>query len=81
MGNAWTCRYRSISSDFQRPRSLILSVSTAAHSRAIAPEERKDRIEMSLGVMPQVAPMAATAVRRCWVRMVVVMDCQRPLEQ
>jgi hypothetical protein len=53
-GRAWTWRYCSISSDLQWPKSLILSVPTLAHSRAIAPLERRERMDMSSGVMPSV---------------------------
>jgi hypothetical protein len=51
-GNAWTWRYRSISSDLHRPSRRILSVSTLAQSRAMAPDDRRERTEMSEEVMP-----------------------------
>jgi hypothetical protein len=74
MGRAWTWRYRSISSDLQRPKSRILSGSTSAHSNAMAPLERRERMEMSCGVIPTVVPRVVQAVRRRCVKVVVLID-------
>jgi hypothetical protein len=51
-------------------------VSTLAQSKAMAPLERRDLMEMSDGATPNWAPMAVTVCLRCVVRVVVVMDCQ-----
>lgn len=77
-GKACTCRYRSISSDLQRPRSRILSVSMLAHNNAIAPEEHRERMEISVSVMPYVVPKAWAVALRAEVRWVVVMDLAIP---
>ena len=45
----------------------MTSVSTLAQSNAIAPEERKERAEMSAGWMPAAAPMAEVAARKAVV--------------
>jgi hypothetical protein len=58
IGRAWAWRYHSISSDLQRPKSRILSVSTSAHSSAIAPLDHREQTDMSSGVMPSVLPSA-----------------------
>jgi hypothetical protein len=57
-------RYRSISSERQRPRRRILSVSTSAQRRAIVPPERSDLAEMSSGRKPKSGPRAVMAMRR-----------------
>ncbi len=42
----------------------------------MAPEERKERMEMSLAVMPEAALMAVVAARRWAVRIDESMGCQ-----
>ena len=42
----------------------------------MAPEDRKDRTEMSDAVMPVAAPIAVAAQRRCLVRVSVSMVAQ-----
>jgi len=39
----------------------MTSVSTVAHSKAMAPEERKDLAEISSGAIPKLLPMAWAA--------------------
>ena len=39
----------------------------------MAPDERSERTDMSVGLMPQAGPSAETVVRNCAVRVVVVM--------
>ena len=48
----WARRHRSMESDFQRPTSLMASLSTPAQSRAMAPPGRTERALMSSGGMP-----------------------------
>ena len=62
-GYAWRCRYRSISSDRQRPTSLIMSVSTWPHRSAMAPPARSARAEMAAAGMPS-SGRAAAALRK-----------------
>ena len=51
-GTACVCKYRNIASDFQRPTSLIVSVSTRAHRRAVAPPGRRERAVSLEGSRP-----------------------------
>jgi hypothetical protein len=53
----------------------MVSGSTFAQRRAIAPLDRKDRMEMSSGDIPVVAVKAEVAHRRCRVRVAVVICC------
>jgi hypothetical protein len=76
IGKACTCRYLSISSLRQRPSSRMRSESTSAHSKAMAPLDRSDRMDMSVGRTPVLWARLAAAQRRCWVRMEVVMTSQ-----
>jgi hypothetical protein len=46
----------------------MTSVSTRAQRRDMAPEERRDRAEMSEPEIPEAAPTAAAAERRVCVR-------------
>ena len=70
-------RYFSISSDFQRPRSLILLESMPSHSMAIAPVARRDRAEMSSGLNPH-SGQALTAWRNRSVTISEVTTNQLP---
>jgi hypothetical protein len=45
----------------------------------MAPEERRERTEMSAAVIPEAAPMAWAAARRCCVRTDERMAYQAPL--
>ena len=56
-----------MASDFQRPRSLIMSVSTLAHRRAVAPPGRRERVESKSARMPVVASSGRAAWRRAFV--------------
>ncbi len=53
----------------------MVSGSTFAQRSAIAPLDRKDRMEMSSGDIPVVAVKAEVAHRRCCVRVAVVICC------
>jgi hypothetical protein len=75
MGRACTCRYRNILSDRQRPSRQILSVSTSAHNRAMAPLERSDLTDISEAAMPTVEPRAVAVTRRGTVNTDVHMGC------
>jgi hypothetical protein len=50
-----------------------MSISTLAHNKAMAPDERSDCMEMSVGLMPQAGPRAEIVVHNCAVRVEVVM--------
>mmetsp|Transcript_18603 Transcript_18603/g.38900 ORF Transcript_18603/g.38900 Transcript_18603/m.38900 type:complete len:184 (-) Transcript_18603:2661-3212(-) len=78
-GQAVVCRYRIIASERQRPRSLILSVSTLLRRRAIAPPARIKRVEMSRRAKPRLSPIAAAEVQRAVVIAVDLMVVHRPL--
>jgi len=57
-----------MASDRQRPSSWILSLSTSAHKRAMAPPARRLRASMSFVEKPRVAsPRTRTAARRAFV--------------
>jgi hypothetical protein len=77
IGSAWTCRYLIISSERHLPRRRMTSVSTAAHSKDMAPEERKDLAEISSGAIPKVSPRAWAAPRKVLVRVGASMADQR----
>jgi hypothetical protein len=49
-----------------------MSVSTLAQSKAMAPEARREWMDMSSSARPYWAPSAATVVRMCFVKAVVV---------
>lgn len=49
-------------------------MSMLAHNNAIAPEEHRERMEISVSVMPYVVPKAWAVALRAEVRWVVVMD-------
>jgi hypothetical protein len=53
------------------------SVSTLPHSRAMASEDQRERIEMSPGDRPIVGPILAADCRRLVVRTVEVTENQR----
>ena len=63
-GYACKCKYRSIWSERQRPINLMMSGSTLAHSRAIAPPARRARAEMSDEARPRVGNNTVAARRR-----------------
>ena len=64
-GAACKCKYRSISSERQRPSNRITSVSTLAHSSALAPAARRHLAETSEGRNPSDAGVKyVTAARR-----------------
>jgi hypothetical protein len=69
-GNAWTWRYRNISSDLHRPSNRIRSVSMLVQSKAMAPEERSDLMEMSKGEIPKCGPRMVTVWRSAVVSVV-----------
>jgi hypothetical protein len=52
-----------------------MSGSTAAQSKAITPEERKDLMLMSCAEIPESAPKVKADWRSVFVSMVVVMLC------
>jgi hypothetical protein len=63
-GLAWTCKYRSISSERHLPMRRMMPVSTLAQSRAMAPAAHMDRAEMSFGRKPKVGSRTVAPRRR-----------------
>jgi hypothetical protein len=67
MGCACIVRYRSISSERHRPSTRMVSESTCAHKRAMAPVVRKDQVLTSLAAKPMTEPKARTDAWRVMV--------------
>jgi hypothetical protein len=53
-----------------------VSESILAQRRAMAPDERSDRTDISVGFIPYADPMAVTVIRRCDVNVAVSMHFQ-----
>jgi len=70
-GKVWTCKYQRISSLCHLHSTLIVSESTFAHSKAMAPNDCRERIEISDAFIPKVCPMAVTVMRKLVVGMEV----------
>ena len=70
-------RYRNISSDFQRPISLMMSVLTCARRSAVAPAARRHCADTSHGIKPSVGPRSETAVR---MQLVMAAAVTNPVE-
>ena len=49
-GRACACKYRNTASDFHRPTSWMVSLSTLPHNNAIAPPDRRLRALTSIGL-------------------------------
>lgn len=64
-GKACTCKYLNISLLRQQPKRWMMSVSTLAQRRAMAPLALQERIEMSTAEIPYAAPITVV-VRRSW---------------
>ena len=64
---ACTWRYRSMASDFHRPRSWMDCLSILAQSRAVAPPGLRLRALMSSGGMPVVSLRRSAACRSALV--------------
>lgn len=70
------CRYLSISSERQQPKRQMMSVSTAAQKRPMAPEEQRERMDVSVADMLQAVLKAQSAEQRCLVSREAVIGCQ-----